>query len=100
MSGLEAAAIKAGIAIDIKNAIKGPINDRIAFYNSMMSQGRYKIHESCIHTKEALETAVYDPDKKTEDVRLDDGLMNIDSLDSMEYSTEYIQDDILYVNAA
>lgn len=100
ISGLEAAAIKAGIAIDIKNAIKGPINDRIAFYNSMMSQGRYKIHESCIRTKEALETAVYDPDKKTEDVRLDDGLMNIDSLDAMEYSTEYIQDDILYINVA
>jgi len=26
--------------------------------------------------------------------------MNIDSLDAMEYSTEYIQDDILYINVA
>lgn len=100
ISGLEAAVIKAKIPIELKNAIKGPINDRIAFYNSMMSQGRYKIHKSCIHTKEALESAVYDEDKVTKDVRLDDGLMNIDSLDAMEYSTEYIQDDILYINAA
>lgn len=100
ISGFEAAVIKAGIAIEIKNAIKGPINDRIAFYNSMMSQGRYKIHKSCKHLKEAFESAVYDEKQVTKDVRLDDGLMNIDSLDATEYSTESIQDSILYINAA
>lgn len=100
ISGLEAAVIRAKIPIELKNAIKGPINDRIAFYNSMMSQGRYKIHEDCIHTRRALEEAVYDEKKPTKDERLDDGQMNIDSLDAMEYSTEYIQDDILYINAA
>lgn len=100
ISGLEAAVIKAGIPIELKNAIKGPINDRIAFYNSMMAQGRYKIHKSCKNTIRALEEAVYDDSKPTKDVRLDDGQMNIDSLDAMEYSTEYIQDDILYINAA
>ena len=99
ISGLEAAAIKAKINIELKNAIKGPINDRIAFYNSMMSQGRYKIHKSCVNTKEALECAVYDEKKPTKDVRLDDGQMNIDSLDAMEYSTEYIQQDIMYLAA-
>ena len=100
ISGLEAAVIRSGVPIELKNAIKGPINDRIAFYNSMMSQGRYKIHESCTHTIRALEEAVYDEKKPTKDVRLDDGQMNIDSLDAMEYSTEYIQDDILYINVA
>lgn len=100
ISGLESAVIRAGVAIDIKNAIKGPINDRIAFYNSMESQGRHKIHKSCTNTIRALEEAVYDEKKVTKDVRLDDGQMNIDSLDAMEYSTEYIQDDILYINAA
>lgn len=99
ISGLESAVIRAGIFIDIKNARKGPINDRIAFYNSIMSQGRYKIHESCINTKEALECAVYDEKKVTKDERLDDGLMNIDSLDAMEYSTESVQSDILYIAA-
>jgi hypothetical protein len=66
----------------------------------MMSQGRYKIHKSCVNTIRALEEAVYDEKKPTKDVRLDDGQMNIDSLDAMEYSTEYIQDDILYINVA
>ncbi len=100
ISGLEAAIIRAGIPIELKNAIKGPINDRIAFYNSMMAQGRYKIHESCTHTIRALEEAVYDEKKPTKDVRLDDGQMNIDSLDALEYTTEYIQDDIMYLNVA
>lgn len=97
ITGFEAAIIKAKIAIDIKNAIKGPINDRIAFYCSLMAQGRFKIHESCTNTRRALEQAVYDEKKLTEDVRLDDGLINIDSLDAMEYTTESIQDDILYL---
>jgi len=97
MTGMEAAVIKAKIPIEVKNALKGTINNRIAFYNSMMAQGRYKIHKSCKFTIEALENAVYDEKQVTKDVRLDDGLMNIDSLDSMEYSTESIQDDILYL---
>jgi PBSX family phage terminase large subunit len=100
ISGLEVAIIRAGVPIELKNAIKGPINNRVAFYNSMMSQGRYKIHKSCKHTIRALEEAVYDDSKPTKDVRLDDGEMNIDSLDAMEYSTEFIQDDILYINVA
>ncbi|WP_207717351.1 PBSX family phage terminase large subunit [Anaerosporobacter faecicola] len=100
ISGMEAAIVEAGITLDIKNAIKGPINDRIAFYNSMMAQGRYKIHKSCTHLKSAFEEAVYDEDEPTKDVRLDDGKMDIDSLDSQEYSTEYIQNDIMYINVA
>ena len=32
-------------------------------------------------------------------VRLDDGEMNVDSLDSTEYSTESIQDEIMYIAA-
>ena len=97
IAGMESAVLKAHIPIEIKNARKYPINDRIAFYNSMMSQGRYKIHSSCKHTIEALESAVYDEKQMTKDIRLDDGLMNIDSLDSMEYSTENIMNDIIYL---
>lgn len=47
----------------------------------------------------AFEEAVYDEKKKNMDVRLDDGEMNVDSLDSTEYSTESIQDDIMYIAA-
>ena len=48
---------------------------------------------------EAFEQAVYDDKKKNQDVRLDDGLMNVDSLDSTEYSTESVQDEIIYIAA-
>lgn len=99
ISGLEMACMQAHVAIDIKNAIKGPINDRIAFYNSLIAQNRWKIMKHCKHTIEAFEQAVYDDTKKNMDVRLDDGLMNVDSLDSCEYSTESVMNDILYIAA-
>lgn len=99
IAGLEMACVQTHVGIDIKNAIKGPINDRIAFYNSLIAQNRWKIMQHCVHIIEAFEQAVYDDKKKNMDVRLDDGLMNVDSLDSTEYSTESIQEDILYIAA-
>lgn len=99
IAGLEMACVQSHVAIDIKNAIKGPINDRIAFYNSLIAQNRWKVMSHCTHIIEAFEQACYDEKKKNQDVRLDDGLMNVDSLDSTEYSTESIQDDILYIAA-
>lgn len=99
IAGLEAACVRAHIAVEIKNAIKGPINNRIAFYNSLIAQKRWKIMKHCTHIVEAFEQAVYDDKKKNEDVRLDDGLMNVDSIDSTEYSTESVQEDILYIAA-
>lgn len=99
IAGLESACIQDHVSIDVKNAIKGPINDRIAFYNSLIAQGRWKIMQHCTHIIEAFEQAVYDNKKPNQDVRLDDGLMNVDSLDSTEYSTESVQDEILYIAA-
>ena len=99
IAGLEMACIQEHLAIDIKNAIKGPINDRIAFYNSLIAQNRWKVMKHCKHIIEAFEQAVYDDAKKNQDVRLDDGLMNVDSLDSTEYSTESVQDEIMYIAA-
>lgn len=97
IQGLNVAIIRAKVPIQIKNAKKGPINDRIAFYNSMMAQGRFKVMRHCNAAIDALSTAVYDSKKPTEDVRLDNGTTNIDSLDSLEYSTESVQKDILYL---
>ena len=75
-----------GISIAVKNARKGEIIDRIRFYSSMMNQMRYYIVGDCIETIRAFDEAVWDEDK--EDVRLDDGSTNIDSLDAQEYSSE------------
>lgn len=99
ISGLDLACIQAGIRINIKNAIKGPINDRIAFYNSLIAQRRWKVMRHCTNIIGAFEQAVYDDKKPNQDIRLDDGLMNVDSLDSTEYSTESVQEDILYIAA-
>lgn len=99
IAGLEMACSQAHVGIDIKNAIKGSINDRIAFYNSLIAQNRWKVMKHCKHIIEAFENACYDDKKKNMDIRLDDGLMNVDSLDSTEYSTESVQDDILYIAA-
>ena len=99
ISGLETACIQERVAIEIKNAIKGPINDRIAFYNSLIAQHRWKIMKHCTHIIAAFEEAVYDEKKKNMDVRLDDGEMNVDSLDSTEYSTESVQEEIVYIAA-
>lgn len=99
IAGLEMACSQAHVGIDIKNAIKGSINDRIAFYNSLIAQNRWKIMSHCKRIIEAFENACYDDKKKNMDVRLDDGLMNVDSLDSTEYSTESVQGDILYIAA-
>ena len=75
-----------GIALSVKNARKGEIIDRIRFYCQMMNQMRYFIVSSCKETIQAFDDAVWEEDK--EDVRLDDGSTNIDSLDAQEYSSE------------
>jgi PBSX family phage terminase large subunit len=93
--GLRNAAIKAKLAINMNNAAKGRIFDRISFYATLMSQDRYKVMRGCKHVQDALCGARWDP--KEEDVRLDDGTTNIDSLDALEYSTEKYMKDILDV---
>lgn len=64
---------------------------------SMIAQGRFLIHSSCANTAKALREAFYDGKRQTEDIRLDDGTTNIDSLDSFEYSCESVMSDILYL---
>lgn len=97
IEGLTVAAIRARLGVEIKNAVKGPINDRILFYSSMMAQGRFVVLRHCKTTVAALSEAVYDPDEPVKDVRMDDGTTNIDTLDALEYTTEPIQRQILYL---
>ena len=78
---------KQKLPVAVHNARKGSINERIAFYNSLIAQKRFFVMRNCKHVIEALQGAVWDS-KKFEDVRLDNGTTNIDSLDAMEYSTE------------
>lgn len=88
IGGMKAEALRHNLGVNIHNARKLPINDRIRFYTAMMGANRYKILKSCDPTIEAFSTAMWDDKFLTEDVRLDNGTTNIDNLDAQEYSTE------------
>lgn len=96
IEGFSVAVLKNRLPIEVRNALKGPINDRIAFYNTLMAQGRFKVCSRCKALISALENAVFSGKDPTQDERLDDGTVNVDSLDSLEYSTESIMNDIIY----
>jgi PBSX family phage terminase large subunit len=76
-----------GLGYHMENSYKRPVVDRIRLFDVLFSSERAHVMRHCVKTIEAIEQAVYD-DKKAEDVRLDDGTTNIDSLDAMEYSVE------------
>ena len=88
INGLRAAAAQARLPINIGNALKKPINDRIRALCMLMGAGRFSIYAGCKHTIDALKSAIWDSKKETEDIRLDDGTTNIDSLDALEYAYE------------
>lgn len=74
-----------GLPVGVHNAKKVEINDRIRVVDMLMGQGRFFIMRNCTETIKAIQSAVWD-EKKGE--RLDDGTVNVDSLDAMEYSIE------------
>ena len=85
--GLDHTAQKLRLGTQVKNALKMQITDRIRLVVLLMKQRRFKVSRSCPHLIDALQSAIYDPDK-FEDERLDDGTSDIDSLDAFEYSIE------------
>lgn len=95
IAGFKAAALKAGLRVDIRNAIKGEIINRIRFTLRCMGRGAFFVDPGCKHVQEALSDAVYDSRHVTEDVRLDNGTTNIDSLDAMEYAFEPVMKAII-----
>ena len=88
INGLRMAAAEARLPVNIGSARKKPINDRIRATCLLMGEGRFFVRRECRNTIDALLSAVWDAGKPTQDVRLDDGTTNIDSLDAMEYAME------------
>ena len=88
INGLRSAAAASGLGVNIGNAQKRPINDRIRATCILMGAGRFYVARNCVNTIDALSSALWDSKKLTEDVRLDDGTTNIDNLDAMEYTFE------------
>lgn len=95
IAGFQRAVRENNLGVNISNAIKGEIINRIRFYCKMFSTNRYYILESCNDLIHAFRTAIWEKDKN--DVRLDDGKQDIDSLDSQEYSTEPYMNTIIQV---
>lgn len=99
IKGLRKAAAKNNLGVAVNKARKGAITERIRFYNTMMSRGRYAVLDRCPMLIKAFKNAVWER-KNTggKDVRLDNGKLNIDSLDALEYSTESYADVFLDMN--
>ena len=95
INGLRNAAAKAGLPVNIYDAKKKPINERIRAACLLMGEDRFKVMQNCTVTKDAYCSAVYDAKKLTEDVRLDNGTSNIDTLDATEYCYEREINDLL-----
>ncbi len=78
-----------GIGIEVKNAVKGIIWNRIQFYMLLFGKGAYAVRQECKHTIDSFKKARWHPKKKDE--RLDDQTTNIDNIDAQEYTTESFQ---------
>jgi PBSX family phage terminase large subunit len=88
INGIRTEVFARHIPVEVRNARKGEIIDRIRLCDMLMSQGRFFIMRRCRHTIAALSEAVWDSKSPTRDRRLDDGSTNIDSLDALEYALE------------
>lgn len=88
IKGFRKALQKAGLPIRVKDALKCEINERIRATNRLMTQKRFHYTEDCETLEIALSSALWDAKKATEDVRLDNGSTDIDTLDGFEYSFE------------
>ena len=88
INGLRTAAARYRLPVNIGNALKKPINERIRALCILMGAGRFFVNRACPHTIDAIKSAIWDAKKPTEDVRLDNGTTNIDSLDALEYAYE------------
>lgn len=88
--GLKKALIDVGFGnLTPHNAMKALINDRIFTLVSLSVAGRFfYVEKECESLMGAISTAIWDPKILTQNVRLDDGTSDIDSMDAFEYCFE------------
>lgn len=87
INGLRRSLRAAGEGVTVMDCAKRPINDRIAFVNSLMAGGRFHLLRGCSLLREGLATAVWDEGSAVPR-RLDNFTSDIDILDAMEYAIE------------
>lgn len=87
MRGLRTYSARNGLPVEIHNAKKMPILDRIRLLNKLIAQDRFMVYIGAETVKKALCGALWDKNK--EDTRLDNGKDgDIDTCDALEYSIE------------
>ena len=75
---------------NVRDSVKGAILDRIRTMDILLSSDRFRyVQGQCDSLVEALKDAVWD-EKQQDDVRLDDGTSDIDTLDAWEYSWSWV----------
>lgn len=98
IAGLKSAVAKSSTPINVSNARKYPINQRINLLLKLMALGKFHIVEGeCDELVEALCQAVWNNKEGHEDERLDNGSYCVDILDSFEYSFEPHLNDLKYM---
>lgn len=81
-------SFRGAVRIEVKNALKKPINTRINMLSRLISANRFFVLDHCPHTIDAIRGAVWDARSIHKNQRLDNGTTNIDSLDALEYAFE------------
>lgn len=81
-------SFRRAVRIEVKNALKRPINTRINMLNRLIASGRFFVLNECPYVIDAIQSAVWDERSAHKDLRLDNGTTNIDSLDALEYALE------------
>lgn len=98
IAGLKSAVARSSTPINVNNARKYPINQRINLLLKLMALGKFHIVEGeCDELVEALCQAVWNNKEGHEDERLDNGSYCVDILDSFEYSYEPHLNDLKYM---
>jgi PBSX family phage terminase large subunit len=83
--------------VPVRHAWKSPIADRISATDMLMATDKLVVMNNCKYLIKAFESAVWDAKHPDELVRLDDGTVKIDSLDSFEYAIEKHFRDLLRI---
>ena len=86
--GIKRAYARESMPSRVTYAAKTSINGRIRLTVRLMNTERYGWTEDAETLAKAHREALWDSKIKTEDVRLDDGTTDIDTLDAFEYSIE------------
>lgn len=98
IAGLKSAIARSSTPINVNNARKYPINQRINLLLKLMALGKFHIVEGeCDELVEALCQAVWNNKEGHEDERLDNGSYSVDIIDSFEYSFEPHLNDLKYM---